>query len=43
MIKYLTLLKVLEALRKEAPEDYRIYHPNKDDFVQILELIFICF
>ena len=35
MIKYLTLLKVLEALRKEAPEDYIIYHPNKDDLDKV--------
>lgn len=35
MIKYLTLLKVLEALRKEAPEDYRIYHPKKDDLDKV--------
>lgn len=35
MIKYLTLLKVLEALRKEAPEDYRIYHLNKDDLDKV--------
>lgn len=35
MIKYLTLLKVLEALRKEAPEDYKIYHPNKDDLDKV--------
>ncbi len=35
MIKYLTLLKVLESLRKEAPECYRIYHPNKDDLDKV--------
>lgn len=35
MIKYHTLLKVLEALRKEAPEDYRIYHPKKDDLDKV--------
>lgn len=35
MIKYSILLKVLEALRKEAPEDYRIYHPNKDDLDKV--------
>lgn len=35
MIKYLTLLKVLEALRKEAPEDYKIYHPKKDDLDKV--------
>lgn len=35
MIKYSTLLKVLEALRKEAPKGYRIYHPNKDDLDKV--------
>lgn len=31
MTKYKVLLKVLEALRKEAPENYKKYHPNQND------------
>lgn len=31
MIKYDVLIRVLEALREEAPEKYKIYHPNDTD------------
>ena len=28
MTKYDTLIKVLDELRKEAPKNYKVYHPD---------------
>ncbi|MFZ2255350.1 MAG: hypothetical protein WAW59_04975 [Patescibacteria group bacterium] len=35
MIKYSTLVTILDAIRKEAPESYKFYHPVETDTEQL--------
>lgn len=35
MSKYETLVRILDELRKEAPESYKKYHPKEDDITRL--------
>ena len=37
MIRYETLIRILDELRKEAPKEYKKYHPEENNFEKLFE------